>query len=198
MATLREALHYPFANWKRLFNYFWILIPVWGWFVVYGYMVRIIDHLRRGHHKELPAIRPFKGLFSTGFFLGVSIFVYAIILFVLNLIPVLGWLIYIYVLLISPLLILRYSETKKVRDLFDVVSASNILFSYFKAYLTVWLKTIAFTLILLLASLPVITLIVTLPAMSLGQYYFFGEFYHEVALRNLPKKNLKKIKGKKR
>ncbi len=200
VATITEALKYPFANWKRLFNYFWILVPVWGWFVVYGYLIRILENLRRGRHKELPAIHPFKGLFSTGFFLCVSIFAYTIILFALSLIPVLGWLIYIYVLLISPLLLLRYSETKKTKDIFDVVGASEIMFSHFKEYIIAWLKTIAFILILLVASLPLITLIVTLPAVSLGQYYFFGEFYREVALGNSrkSKQDLKKPKAKKR
>lgn len=200
VATLTEALKYPFANWKRLFNYFWILVPVWGWFVVYGYLIRILENLRRGRHRELPTIHPFKGLFSAGFFLCVSIFAYAIILFALSLIPVLGWLIYIYVLLISPLLLLRYSETKKIKDIFDVVGASEVMFSHFKEYILAWLKTIAFIFILLVASLPLVTLIVTLPAVSLGQYYFFGEFYREVALgdRQKQKKVVRKSKAKRR
>ena len=200
MAPIKEALRYPFAKWRRLFNYFWLLIPVWGWFVVYGYLIRILENLRRGRHRELPAIHPLKGLFSTGFFLCVSIFIYAIILFALSLIPVLGWVAYVYVLLISPLLFLHYSETKNVKDLFDVVTASDILFSYPKEYILAWLKTIAFILILLLASIPVITLIVTLPALSFGQYYFFGEFYREVALGSKQKFNssLKKARSKRR
>ncbi|MEK6901620.1 MAG: DUF4013 domain-containing protein [Nanoarchaeota archaeon] len=188
MATIGEALKYPFANFKRVFNYWWILIPIWGWFVVSGYGIRIINTLVNGNTKELPAIRPFTGLFRTGFFAVVTWLTIAIITGLFTLIPVLGWIVYAYIIFIAPLLMFQFAEQGRIRDGFNVLRASKTMFSSFGRYLVAYVKTIVVGIVFLLASILIITLIVTLPAISFSQYFFFAEYYKQYGKTTVTKK----------
>src|SRR3989344_1632716 len=108
MATISEALRLPFAHFERLFNWYWWLIPIWGWFVYCGYFVKFLQGIIKGETKELPPIRPFKGLFSQGFWFFLFTLVLLIITIVLLFIPVLGILAYLYLALVTPILVLQY------------------------------------------------------------------------------------------
>ena len=179
MATIGEALKYPFANFKRVFNYWWLLVPIWGWFVVPGYFIRVINELVKGNTKELPAIRPFAGLFRTGFFVMVTGLIIGIVAWLFMLIPLVGWIAYAYLVLIAPLMIFQFAEQGKIRDGLNVVRASKTVFASFGRYLVAYVKTIVVGIIFLVASILIITLIVTLPAMNFSQYYFFAEYYKQ-------------------
>ena len=180
MVSIKEALRFPFANLKRLFNFYWILIPIWGWFVVSGYAIKIIKQVIAGKNQELPPIRPFKGLVKVGFLLFVVSLVLSIIYNVAIFIPIVGWIIYIYLALISPILILQFAEIKRIRDGLNFIEATRTVFANLKLYIVTYLKTIVVVLVLLLASALVITLIFTLPAMAFVQYYIWAEFYKEM------------------
>tara|TARA_Y100000310_G_C20650430_1_gene799115 strand:- start:506 stop:1069 length:564 start_codon:yes stop_codon:yes gene_type:complete len=180
MASIGEGLKYPFKKFGRLFNYWWFLVPVWGWFVVPGYLLRMINEVVKGKNKELPAIRPFKGLFSAGFFFIVLVLILAIIVNILLLIPVLGWLIYIYYVLIAPILYIQFAQSMKFSDGLNIVEASKTVFGNFGKYLWTYVKMFIIVIILLVASIPLVTLVVTLPAMGFVQNYMFADFYREI------------------
>lgn len=180
MATIKEGLKYPFTNFKRLFNYYWLLIPVWGWFILCGYSIKIINEVRKGNIKGLPPIRPFKGLFKLGFFVAVLSLAYIIVMQIFLMINYIGWIGYLYLMLILPIAFIQFAETKNLRDGFDVVRATKTVFNNFGKYIIMYLKMIAAGLVLLVASIPIITLIVTLPAMGFMQYLFITDFYVEV------------------
>ena len=179
MATIGEALKYPFANFKRVFNYWWLLVPIWGWFVVPGYFIRVINELVKGNTKELPAIRPFAGLFRTGFFVVVTWLIIVIITGLFMFIPILGVIVYAYFILVNPILIFQFAEQGKIRDGLNVVRASKTVFASFGRYLVIYVKTIVVGIILFIASVLIITLIVTIPAMSFSQCYLFAEYYKQ-------------------
>ncbi len=181
MATIKQALAYPFVNFARLWNFWWFLVPIWGWFIVNGYIVRICSEIKKGKSEELPAIRPFKGLFSQGFFLTVALIVPGLILFLLFMIHPVFWLLTVYFGLISPILILQFSEKNKVRDGMNVFRATKMVFTHLGAFLLTWLKMLVVTIIWVLASVPIITLLVTLPTMQYGQYRLFTDFYVEAS-----------------
>src|SRR3989338_10540192 len=141
MATIGEALKYPFANFKRVFNYWWLLVPIWGWFVVSGYFIRVINELVKGNTQELPAIRPFAGLFRTGFFVMVTGLIIGIVAWLFMLIPLVGWIAYAYLVLIAPLMIFQFAEQGKIRDGLNVVRASKTVFASFGRYLVAYVKT---------------------------------------------------------
>lgn len=130
---------------------------------------------------ELPAIRPFKGLFGTGFFFMVALSVPGIIAWLLTKLSPWFWILYIYYILIAPVLVLQFSEKNKVRDGMNVFRATKMVFTHLGAFLLTWLKMLVVTIIWLLASVPIITLLVTLPAMQFGQYRLFTDFYVEAS-----------------
>ena len=178
MVTIKDALRYPFANWKRMFNYFWLLVPIWGWFVVSGYVVRVIREItRKGSKNELPAIHPFEGLFTTGLFVAVTLLILGAFLWVLMLIPYFRWLAEVYFVFIFPLLVIQFAATKKPRDGLDVLGATNTIFTHFGSYLLTYFKTIIVIIVYLIASIPLITLIVTLPGIVFSSTYLFVDFY---------------------
>lgn len=181
MATIKQALAYPFVNFARLWNFWWFLVPIWGWFVVYGYFVRICSEIKKGKSEELPAIRPFKGLFGTGFFLFIALLVPGLISVLLTYLYPLFLILQVYFGLIVPILILQFSEKNKVRDGMNVFRATKMVFTHLGAFLLTWLKMLVVTFIWLLASVPIITLLVTLPAMQYGQYRLFTDFYGEAS-----------------
>ncbi|MEK6951256.1 MAG: hypothetical protein AABX13_06050 [Nanoarchaeota archaeon] len=177
MATIKQALKYPFINFARLWNYWWFLVPLWGWLVVNGYVVRIINEIRKGKSEELPAIRPFKGLFETGFFLGIALLVPGLTAFLLTFLW--GWLriLAVYLILITPVLVLQFTEKRRIRDGMNVLAATKLVFTHFGLFVLTWLKTAVVIIVWALASLPVITLLITLPAITFGKYRLFTDFY---------------------
>ncbi len=179
MVTIKEALKYPFGKFARLFNYYWLLVPIWGWFVVYGYMIRVINDIWAGNESELPAIRPFGGLFSTGFFVLVISLALSILAGIASVIPYIGWLVYIYLILVIPVMIMQYAESKRVGDGFNFVRASKMVFMNFGNYIVMWLKVLVVAIVFLIASIPIITLIITIPAMSFSQYFLLADFYKQ-------------------
>ncbi len=194
MATIKQTLKYPFVKFARLWNYWWWLVPIWGWLVVGGYVVRIAEELRKGKNEELPAIRPFTGLFSTGFFLLIALLVP--LLATAFLARASSWLliVFIYIVLISPLLVFQFSEKRKVKDGMNIFRATRLVFSHLGSFLVTWLKMIVVMIIWSLASLPVITLLITLPALRFGGFRLFADFYAEAVERQQKKSNVKRRK----
>jgi hypothetical protein len=180
MATIKEALKFPFTNTKRLFNIWWILVPIWGWCVVAGYAIRTINEILAGRNQELPAIRPFTGLFKTGFLAIVVVIILEILVFVVLEIPYVGWLFYVYLILVSAALYLQFAVTQSIKDGLNFKQAHQTIFGNFSVFLSYFLKAVIVTLIWLAASIPVVTIIVTLPALAVSSYYLWAEFYKEV------------------
>ena len=191
MVTIKEALKYPFANFKRLWNFWWVLVPVWGWFVGVGYGIRVIDEILSGKNQELPAIRPFKGLFKTGFLYCVSMLILTFPLsyllekihlsglyfpdfYELNLLPSV-----VFVLVGSSLLVIQFSQTKCIRDGINIIQSAKTVWQNPHAYFLTFLKTLVVSLVLLIASIPLITLLITFPVMIFSSNYLWAEFYRE-------------------
>ena len=185
MVTINEALRYPFLNFKRLFIVWLALVPVWGWFVVYGYIVRMAQDVFKGKNKEAPALKPLNGLFTTGFYLFVMMLILTVVFNVMligvSFIPILGillWLaLYIYYILVLPMMLMQFAETGKIGDGLDFVRASKIVFNNFVDYITAYIKYIVIVLILLVASIPMVTMIITMPAMYYSAMLIFGDFF---------------------
>lgn len=180
MASIGQAFKYPFSNMKRFFNFFWIIVPIWGWFVVGGWALRIINEIRNGNSKEVPAIRPWEGLFSTGFFFIVFSLIISIVMQVLIWIPILGWIGYLYIAIISPALMMQFAKNVKFGEGLNIVEATKTTFKNFGSWILTLLKVILVTAVFLIASIPVVTLIITLPAMTYAQYLLWADWYREV------------------
>ena len=186
--TIKDGLKYPFANWKRLFNFWWILTIV-GIFSVIGYFVEITENLLKKKNKELPEFKGFWRLFKKGFlFFAVTIIPVIFSIWTLGIVDKLargitaGELLYltiaIFIDLFLAILFINYIKKGNFEAVFEYKKAWKVVSKNYKATLMTLLKQTVVGLILLFASIPVITMLVTIPAMSFVSYYFLVELYN--------------------
>jgi len=74
----------------------------------------------------------------------------------------------------------NYAKHRTVDSYFDIKKSWKVMSENFGDYFMVVVKSILFQIVYLLASIPIVTLIVTIPAMGLGKNIFFAEFYHRL------------------
>lgn len=192
-ATIKSALKYPFAKWGRLFYCLWMFVPIIGWFAFSGYGLRVIQAILKGNVKEVPKFGPFwdncrLGLYA--FVVGIAIgLVTSGFSFLRIPMGIAGSVIYfavaIYIGLVSPIMIIQLAETESISKAFDVARAHKIVFKNFRKYIVVVLQQLVVALVFLLASIPIITLIVTIPALNYSKQYLYARFYAE--LKKKPK-----------
>ena len=179
---IKEALKYSFTSWKRLFIFWWILVPILGILINNGYIARIVNSVMAGEDRELPEFGDFNELLTKGFFLFLIFLLWGLILQIVGRVllgrisPYLPIALSTLFSFVSPLLVISYASSGDFSAGFRILDAFGIIFSRFGEYLITWLKVIALVLILLVASAPVITIVVTLPAMTFGSYYLFAKF----------------------
>lgn len=194
--SIKEGFKYPFNKLSRLFYFYWILLPIIGWFWLCGYMLKIIQNLVLGNKTELPEFGSYSENFKKGFFFFVYSLVIGAVVMLLSIIPLVGQLLAIIFALATPILTIQYSNKESFSDGFDIKKAFTLIFNNIVDYLVTYFKTIVVYAILLLLSIPIITLIVTIPAAQFFKFYFFAEFYTNYAYRK-PTTTRKKTTKKK-
>ncbi len=65
---LEKAFIYPFARKMGLLNALWILLPIIGWWALFGYKIKILREVMSGKVKQLPEFNFFEEL-QEGFFM---------------------------------------------------------------------------------------------------------------------------------
>jgi len=192
-ATIGEALRFPFKRVKRLFYWLWVLIPVIGWLAFSGYIVRIIQFIIKGKYKEAPKFGKFWHNFvlgayawAVGIVIGVVITPFTYLRMTNSVFGIIAYYaVTIYVALVGPIMVVQLAETESLARAFNVVRAHRIVFGNFSKYIVVVLQQIVVSLVLLIASIPIITIIFTFPAMSYSKYYLYARFYRD--LKKKPK-----------
>ncbi len=179
MGLFKDALSFPFKPFKRLW-WFWINgIPIIGWIIYSGYAADIVRNIADGK-EEMPPMGKLWPTVKVGFIYLVISAIFATIGELFLWIPKIGWLFWLIVLLLMPILLIQYAITRRFKDGFDVVSAAKIVFKNFFKYVLYNLAIIVVTLIWAVATLPMITLLITLPALMLSSLYILARFYREV------------------
>lgn len=174
-----SALKYPWKKMTRAFWYWIILIPIFGWFPLYGYMLDVIQNITKGNDKELPKFGKYWPSFIDGFYFFVFVMIVSVVLNIVMRIPIAGWAAYILIALIMPMLMVNYAVKRKFSAFFDVVFATKMVFGNFIDYIVLILKNIVVGLFWLLCSIPIVTLIWTLPAMQFSGQYLIAQFYRK-------------------
>ena len=177
--SIMDAIKY---TWKKMARVFWlwlILIPIFGWFPAYGYILSVIRSIVKGDDKALPAFGSYWTNFVEGFYYFLFMIILGIIIQIVIRIPLVGWIVYLYVILITPMLIANYAVKKKFAAFFDVGKATKMVFGHFGSYIVMILKSIVVTLFFLVCSIPIITMIWTLPAMQFGGQFLIAQFYRK-------------------
>jgi len=82
-------------------------------------------------------------------------------------------------MLIVPVLAINYAVKRRFGAFFEIGLATKMVFGNFGAYIVMILKTIVVGLFWLLCSIPIITLIWTLPAMQFSSGFLLAQFYRK-------------------
>lgn len=186
--SANDALRYPFASFKRLFNYYW-LFSIVGTFAYLGYYIRIIQSILADKDSELPAFGNFWANTKKGaklMVLMITLFLAIAALRAIVEVSVLGFLATaasVYLAFIMPILLVQYAATEKFSEGCNISRASRTLCNNFWCYISVLLKIFVIEVVYILASIFVVTLIVTMPASRFSQDYLFAQFYKKALER---------------
>lgn len=177
--TIMDMVKYPFNKLSRLFNFYWILLPIFGWLAVAGYAVKIIQSMLNNDFSELPAFGGFAKNMKKGFFLLIYMIPIFIVLGLLNFIPFVGQIIVILLsIFLIPILFIQYCKNEKFMEGYQIKPAVNIVFNNIWDYILTILKNIVAFLVLAVASILIITMIVTIPAMAFNKHFLMVDFYN--------------------
>ncbi|MBW2994400.1 hypothetical protein KY315_03195, partial [Candidatus Woesearchaeota archaeon] len=94
-------------------------------------------------------------------------------------IPLVGWIAYLYLALITPVLVANYAVKRRFGSFFDIGLATKVVFGHFIEYIVMILKTIVVMLFWLLCSIPIVTLIWTIPAAQFSSQFLIAQFFRK-------------------
>lgn len=177
--SIKDAIRYPWTKMKRAFWFWLILIPIFGWLPLYGYMLDIFQNITGGKDKELPKFGKYWGLFVQGFYYLVFALIVGIVVQLALRIPVAGWILYVYIMMITPMLLVNYAVKRRFGAFFDIGLATKLIFGNIIQYIILVLKIIVVTLFWLVCSIPIITLVWTMPAMQFSSGFLIAQFYRK-------------------
>ncbi|PLW80902.1 hypothetical protein C0585_00325 [Candidatus Woesearchaeota archaeon] len=188
--TFKDGFMYPFNNMKRLFNFWWVLVPVVGIFAVIGYFREIVEGLLKKKDKELPEFKGFLRLTKKGFMFFLIMLLPAILAMMLSGVlnslfssTSLGKIVYFVLMLFVDfylaMLYINYVKEDKFEAVFDVKKVWEKISKDWNKTLHAFLMQALLMCVFLLMSVFVITLIITVPAMSFTGYYYLVELYNK-------------------
>jgi len=172
--SLKQGLKYPWNKASKLWNMLWILLPIFGWFALAGYVKKIVRELINGQRKNLPAF----GGFWSNFKQGIIIFIFLIptmfVLSIISAIPIIGGTLNLLVsIFLVPWLIMNFFVKETFNALWEVKKAFNIVTENIVDYLWAYLKTLIYTAIYGILSI----FLIGIPCYLFGRSYFLTEFY---------------------
>lgn len=181
--SLKQGIKFPWQKPRRLLYALWILVPIFGWFAMAGFGVKIIKNLVKGKNKEVPEFGKFWENFLNGCIIILKIIPLLIVIticdWLLIKIPLLGTLLYIMfvllTLLLVPYLFVNLVVTWQVEESFNVKKAWSVITKNLKDYLIAYLKSFAYGIIYILLSI----ILIGIPCNMYGKYYFFSDFYRK-------------------
>ena len=177
--SITDVLKYPFNRMKGLLNFYWSLIPILGYFVFIGYYTQIIKEVLSGNKETLPVFGGFGENLKSGFMLFLaSLCLIVIATYITGLVSsILACLVNFALMVLLPIQIIQYIEKGNFAEIFNYKKAADMIVSNIGDYIVVMLKTIAVFIVLTIASIPVITMVVTIPAMIFSSQVLLLDFY---------------------
>jgi len=181
----KTAFKYPFNRAKGMWNILWILLPIFGWFALGGYGVRIVKEFIKGKFKRLPSFK-FKSDLKLGFAMFIKfipfVVVYSLLLLgvervasflniknqklLVNLVKV------FLELFIVPILAINFFNKETISSLFEIEILKSV-FTNFDDYAVTLLKSILLSIIFLIMWM----VLVGIPAGTFTKNMFLADFY---------------------
>lgn len=171
--TFTEGIVFPWNRAKGLLNIFWALIPILGWFALFGYVKKITVHIVNGN-LELPKFGGFFNNLKIGFIMFVKLIPLWVLIYIVNLIPFIGpavslflWIFYL------PLLVINLFVKEKFMATMSFGKVTDMVFGHLGDYIIVFLKTFIFSLIYGILSI----VLIGIPCRLFGRRVYFADFY---------------------
>jgi hypothetical protein len=190
--SFSEAFKYAYKN-KNAWNFLWLLVPIYGWFLLGGYLVRIVNKFVEGNFSGLPTIEHGDD-FKLGFFMFIKSLPLIIATYVVSLIlafiPVIGQLGSMFLsIVVLPMLYVNFWVKQTVASSFEF-SVLEKVFDNFGAYLFAWIKGVGLGIVFALLSI----VLVGLPGLIFTTYIFYGNFYGQyIGKKTTAKKSAKVV-----
>lgn len=178
--SFSEAFKYPFKRPKRLLYILLILLPIIGWFALFGYIVRLVNEFIEGKYEGLPPLSFMEDL-KLGFVMFLKVLPFALFYVILfmgitfaneTLGSVLNLLFAIFVL---PILKINFLRKQTVGSYFEFGMLKYVTENIGDYVLTL-LKQYA--LIIIFAML--FFVLIGIPALYFTTFIFFANFYGRV------------------
>jgi len=134
----KTAFYYPFNRPAGLWNILWILLPIIGWFALFGYTIVIIKHFIKANFKELPEFNFMKNL-ELGFWMFIKMIplmaAYMAVQFVTVRLPVIGRLVMLFIsLFVLPILVINFFNKETVESCFELRKVKPVFENLLRIY----------------------------------------------------------------
>jgi hypothetical protein len=138
-----KAFKYPFNRPAGMINILWLFLPIFGWFALGGYTIRLVQHWSRGDFKELPVFE-FGGNLKLGFFMFLKGIPFYIVYMILNSIlgrGVFGAVATMFIaLFVIPILTINFFNKETVASYFEIDKVGAV-FQNIGDYIIAFLKS---------------------------------------------------------
>ncbi len=189
--SLSDAFLYPFKTPKRLLYALWLLIPILGWLILFGYIVRLVNEFIEGRYEGLIKLNFMEDL-KLGFITFLKALPFYILYFVIvsaiifineNLGNLVSLLLSIFVV---PILLVNFLRKQTVESFFEF-QLLGIVRDNPGDYLIAILKQYALFIVFFILSF----ILVGIPAMLFTNSIFVANLYGRLVeqRQNLPFKN---------
>jgi hypothetical protein len=175
--SFSDAFKYPFKTPTRLIYALLLLIPILGWLVLFGYVVRLINEFIEGRYEgliKLEIIEDLKLGFIT-FLKALPFYIaYIIVISIASYISAsLGGLIsFLLAFFVVPILMVNFFRKQTIESFFEF-DLLNVVKDNLGDYIMTVLKQIALTIIFLILSI----ILIGIPALYFTSSIFVANFY---------------------
>lgn len=174
---LEDSFAYCWKNPKRLLYSLWILVPIFGWFALAGYIRKLVVDQIEGNFKEVPAFGDFWENFTDGLLIVILSIIpsllYGLLAVIVSLTLIgIPFVIVIYAL-VGPVLTVHFMKELKMSAWFEVGFAWNMVFKNFEDYILVFI----FQIIYGIAYAALTYLIIGFPGAIYGRLIHIADFY---------------------
>ncbi|MFH0808324.1 MAG: DUF4013 domain-containing protein [archaeon] len=178
--NFKSAFMYPFNRAKGMWNILWILFPIFGWFALGGYSVRIVKEFISGKFKNLPLMK-FGDDMRLGFFMFLKAIPFVVvmvimfgILFLTN--PILEVMAEVlFGIFVFPMLTIHFMNKQTIGSFFEFRIIGKV-WNNFGDYFLAILKSIGLALVFLI----MIIVLVGIPASQFTKNIFLADFYRRM------------------
>jgi hypothetical protein len=175
--SLSDAFRYPFKKPKRFLYALFLLIPIFGWLILFGYLVRLVNKFIEGRYEGPIKLNIIDDM-SLGFTILLKslpfIIVYIIIISAVNYASETFGILFNLLLsvFIIPILQVNFYRKQTIKSYFEF-DILNIVKDNLGSYVVVILKQYALTIIFLILSI----VLIGIPALLFTNTIFIANFY---------------------